>query len=123
MSTSITVTIGERLAALGLLNAGKFNNSTLAVVLDDIKKIVITEEEWEKAGLVKTPSDASVAEMTPEERAKVSRTWNWNEVGMEKEVELGKETLDALRQMIDEKSEAKELTIADGALISLQAKL
>lgn len=122
MSKNINATIKERLAAVGLLNAGKFNNSTLAVVLDDIKTISMTEEEWVAANLTKTPNDEEMrAIIAADPKATVDQVWNWQEVN--KDIELQAGTVDALLGIIKEKSDGNELTVSDAALLSLQAKL
>lgn len=123
MSKTINFIIKERLSAVGLLNAGKFNNLTLASVLADIPNIVVSEEEWVDAKRVKTPTDEEVKTITdanPE--AKIPQNWTWDPE-MNKDIELQAQTVDALLFMIKEKSDANELTLADSALLSLQAKL
>lgn len=115
---TISATIGERVAAVGLLNAGKFSNSVLAIVLDDIKKFAVTEEEWKKANLVKTPSDEEIRNLPADTR----QTWRWDET-LTKDIELQKETVSSIVEMINAKSDAKELTVNDAAVLTLQAKL
>ncbi len=122
MKTVKQLTIGERLAAINLLNAGKFNNSTLAVVLEDIRKFSMTEEDWTAANLVKTPTDEEVAALSPEERKVSSQTWKWDET-LFKDVELEQGTVDALKSAIQERSDSNSLTLQDGPLLSLQKKL
>lgn len=124
MTKSVTLTLGERVAAVGLLNIGKFNNSTLAVILDDIKKVAVTPEDWTAANLVKTPTDEEIAALPAEEKATARQSWKWDEnEKTEKTIELEQGTVDALTEMIKEKSDAKELTLADGAMVTLQKKL
>lgn len=123
MTKNVSLTIGERVAAISLLNEGKFNNATLAVVLDDIKKIAVTPEDWAGANLVKTPTDEQVSLMTQEERAATNQTWKWNDDAAMKEVELGQETIDFLHNEIKRKGDALELSISDGAVLTLDKKL
>ncbi len=53
---TISLTIGERVAALKLFDAFKGSISTLSTLMDDVKQFPVTTEEWEKANLVKTPN-------------------------------------------------------------------
>lgn len=122
MSKSIEATIGERVAAVGLLNAGKFNNLALSDVLSDIKKFAVTEEEWAQANLTKTPTDEQIAALDPEARKGAAQTWTWDETIL-KTLDLEQGTVDALQALIKEKSDNKELTLQDAALLSLQKKL
>lgn len=122
MTKNVSLTIGERVAAIGILNDGKFSNSQLAVVLGDIKNIAITPEEWQEAHLTKTPTDEEVAALSQEERANVRQTWKWDET-IVKAIEIGQETVDFLHAEIKRKGDASELTIADSALLSLDTKI
>ncbi len=122
MAKEIILTIGERLGAINILNAGKFSNEQLASVLDDIKKLAISEEDWKTANLTKTPSDEEVKNMSPEQRAITQQTWKWDEK-VEKTLELTVETSALLLEKIREKSTNKELTLQDGALLTLQKKI
>lgn len=108
---TVNLTIGERTKAIELLNGGKFNNSTLAVVLDDIKKFNVTEPEWVEAELVKTPN------------ANGTETWKWDETKSLKDIELDQGTVDALTSIIKSRSDANELSLSDGAILSLGKKL
>jgi len=87
----------------------------LAQILDDVKTLVVDEEEWKKANLVKT--EDKNAEGQPIMR------WNWTDEGTEKEVSIGQESVDYLRTTIKTKSEAGQLTITDKAIITLLKKL
>lgn len=120
--TKATLTIGERLGAVRILNDGKFTNLELASVLEDIKKFAVSEEDWAAANLRKTPSDEDIKALPPEERLKTAQTWNWDET-VEKEVEISADTASYIVGEIKKKSDAKELTLADAALITLQKKL
>mgnify|MGYP001566965442 CR=1 FL=1 len=103
----LKLNISERLQALGILNAFKGGISDLAVIIEDIKQFPVTEEEWEKAELVKTETQ-----------------WSWNDVnGGEKEIEIQSETKDYLKKTIKDKDEKKEIGLTEKALISLHQKL
>ena len=106
----LALSIGERLAALKIFDDFKGNLSTLAVLIDDVKLFTITEEEWKKAELVKTPVKDG------------QETWNWKE-NEPKEIEMQKESLAYLLAKIKEKSDDGEMTLADISLMSLEKKL
>lgn len=108
---TLSLTIGERVKALGILDGFKGSLATLATLLEDVKQFVVTDEEWTAADLVKTP--------TPDGK----ETWKWNESAPEKEVTIQAPTVDVLKADIKTKSDANELTIADVALVSLDKKL
>lgn len=110
-NTTVSLTIGERLAALKLFDAFKGGLSQLSVILEDVKKFVVTEEEWTAAGLTKTPSGDGKTEQ-----------WKWDEKEP-KSIEIQKDSVDYLTSKIQEKSDAGEVSLADVALISLSAKL
>jgi len=75
-SKTLSLNISERLAALSILNVFKGNLDTLAIVLEDIRKFTVTDEEWEKA-------DKKV--VTNGENTQ----WTWdNEKGGDKEIEV-----------------------------------
>lgn len=114
MSKELQLTIGERIAAAKIFDAFKGAITQLAAILDDVKSIVITEDEWNKAKLVKTPVEGSTTG---------AENWNWTDEGSEKTVTFSQEAVDYLRKEIKTKSEANELTLADKALITLEKKL
>ena len=118
MSKKVTLTLGERVEMAKILNAFKGELTQLSTLLDDIKNIAITEEEWKNANLVKTPV------MSPEGEPTDKEQWNWTD-GEEqlKEMDLSDSTVNYLNSEIQKKSDAKEITLADTALITLQPKL
>ena len=112
MAKEITFTIGERLAAIGILNAFKGDLSQLVVLMDDIKKFAISETEWKVADLKKTPTGDG------------KETWQWTDTEKQaKKIELATETAAYILAQIKEKSDKKELTLADAALLTLKKKL
>lgn len=118
MSKEISLTISERVKTIGILNDFKGNLDMLAKILDDIKKIAITPEEWTAAGLVKTPVKNAQGELTGQE------TWNWNDKEeLNKTVTLDGDTILYIQNALKEKEDKKEISLADGALITLKAKL
>lgn len=114
MSKTVTLTIGERLAALVLFDAFKGSISQLAVVHDDIKKVAIPLADWEAAG----------REIVKSEDGK-NESWKWNEADEKtwKEIEIGDDSVEYLIKSIKGKSDAGEISLKDTALISLNAKL
>lgn len=114
MTKELQLTIGERIAAAKLFDEFKGSITQLAAVMDDIKGISITKEEWEKAGLVKTPTNEGKDE-----------SWTWEDEGSEKAFAFSQEAIDYLNAKIKEKSEANELTLSPEhkALVTLNKKL
>lgn len=117
MSKKITLTIGERLAAVRLFDAFKGSITVLSVLLDDVKKFVITDDEWKTANLVKTPTLDAQGAPTGNE------SWKWSEEGTDKEIEADAASLKYLLDEIKKKSDANEITLADVALVTLEKKL
>lgn len=115
-SEKLALTISERVAAISVLNSFKGGLDKLAIILEDIKQLPISDEEWTKAERVITP--------TPTAKDPTSTKWEWSdEKGGEKEVTLQKDSLDYLKQTIKEKSEKGEFTLTDKAFITLEEKL
>jgi len=109
---TIKLNISERLFSLTMLNAYKGSLDKLSVILEDIKKFPITEEEWKTAEKkeVKT-SDGGM-------------NWTWNdEKGGIKDIEVNKITVDYLTEEIKKKDDAGEFTLADRNVITLKDKL
>ena len=115
-SKTITLNVSERVSALGILNAFKGSLEKLAFILDDIKGLVITEEEWTKADRKIEPTP------TAEDPARVTYTWD-NEKGGDKEVVLSETSVEYLRTTIKERDEKGEFGIHDKAFIDLHKKL
>lgn len=105
------LTIGERAAALRILDAFHGGLNLMRVLLEDIKLLAISQKEWEEAKLVKTPNPGG------------GEQWNWDEELVKKDVTLQPETVAFLKSEITRKSEANELTLADVALSTLEKKL
>lgn len=110
------LSISERVFAIRIINEYKGTLELLAFLLEDIKKISITDEDWEKA---EKKVDSSV-----DERGRNTITWTWNdEKAGEKEVELSKDTVTYLVDQIDKRNKNGEFTINDKAVITLKNKL
>lgn len=108
----VQLTIGERVEALKMFDMFKGALSAMAAVLDDVKAIAISGEDWTAANMKKT---------NPDEKGNYSMTWD--DEGSEKTIPMSQEGVDYLLGKIKEKSEAGEFTIADKAVITLEAKL
>lgn len=120
---TISVSVGERVAALKVFNSFKGGSiQIMKALLDDVKQLPVTDEEWKEANLVKTPTDEEVAAMPPAGRAVVQQQWKWDET-VKKEITLQPETVDYLKAVVKEKSEAGLITFEDVALVSLDEKL
>lgn len=111
MSKELSLSISERVACAKIFDEFKGNITTLAALLDDIKKIAVTPEEWETAKLVKTPKGDG------------SEQWNWKDEGSEKTLDLSDATTTYLKSTIAKKSDANELGLSDQAVLSLNSKL
>lgn len=108
----LSLSISERLFCLTVLNAFKGNLEKLSVILEDIKKFPIIEEEWKNAEKKETKMPDGTIQ------------WNWNdEKGGEKEIEISVATADYLKGEIKRKDDAGEFTLADKNIISLKEKL
>lgn len=107
----IELKIGERIAALKILNGFKGDIVTLKSILDDVKQFPVSDEEWKKAVLVKTPAENG------------QENWSWKDEVVVKEITLQAETSKFLKDEIKRKSDASEITVADAALITLNEKL
>jgi hypothetical protein len=111
MSKELSLNLSERLSGVKLLNEFKGGLDVLAVLLEDVKKISIKEEEWAAAELKKTKN------------ADETETWNWKDEGSEKALDLQAETLKYLSEKIKAKSDAGELSLSDSAMLALDKKL
>lgn len=115
---TIELSISERVAASKIINDFKGNITTLALLVDDVKKIAITDEEWVEAELVKTPILDKDGQPTGNDN------WQWKDKeGAEKSIELDTAIVTFLTDEIKKKSDANEITIGDVALIGLNKKL
>jgi len=133
MSKTLKLTVSERFTMLPIMEGFKGKLEDLAFILEDIKVLPITEEEWKLAEkkvlvVVKTPEGASVInkeELTPDSvRQDDNESWVWNdEKAGEKEVTLSDATITLVTKAIKEKSDKGEITLNDKVLITLLAKL
>lgn len=112
----VSLTISERVKAIEILNQYKGDLNKLSVVLEDIKKVNISEDEWKKAKGTETSRDD-----------KGNFTINWSDKdGGEKEIELDGITAEYLVGKISETGKDGGFSVSDsliGALISLNNKL
>lgn len=107
---TVSLLIGERLAAMKIFDTFKGSLDTLAVILEDIKQFTVTEEEWKAANLVKTPGKDG------------TETWNWDDTTT-KDITIQEASLKFLADSIKQKSEAGEVTLSDVSLLGLKSKL
>lgn len=107
----LTLNISDRIAAMKLFDAFKGGITQLSTILEDVKKCVVTEDEWKAAKLVKKPNGDG------------TENWQWEDPGSEKKIPLGQESIDYLKSAIKAKSDANELGLADRNILDLNAKL
>lgn len=125
MAKELTLNISERVEIAKILNSEKTGDlALLGHFIDDMKNIVITEAEWAAAGLTKTPSDEDLKNLTFAEKQVAQQSWNWNDTPeTDKVITLDGDTVLTLQNAIKAKEEAKTITMADKALVTLKAKL
>lgn len=112
----ISLIISERLFALSILNQFKGGLDILVDILEDVKTLRVTDEEWEKADKKVT------TELNAE--GKPITSWFWDDVkGGEKETEITKLTSEYLVEKIKEADSKGTLTLQDKAVITLRDKL
>lgn len=108
MSKTLTLTIGERLAALKIFD-GFTGGSVLQLgaIMDDIKAFPITEEEW-------TAADRKI------EKTETGETWKWDETKVNKDITLQDVSAEYLAKTISAKT---DVTAKDIHLVTLNKKL
>ena len=116
MSKEFTFSLGDRVAMTNLFNDFKGSITQLAQISEDVKHVVITKEEWDKAEVKTIPAgkDKDGNDLIRQE---------WKEEGNEKKITLDGATVDYLRAQIKKKSDAGELGFADLNLVALDKKL
>jgi hypothetical protein len=113
MNKTVKLTIGERLAALRVLDGFKGTMLELSAILEDVKGIAVSEAE-------KIASNFKVNR----NEAGEPQTITWDErPENEKEVDLKTETAAYLSKAIKDKSDKGEVTLADATLIGLSSKI
>lgn len=121
MSKKLNLTIGERYAALKLFDAFKGSLTEMAAIIDDVKTLTISADEWEKAN--RKFLDKSGMEIKEPVNSGDVTSITWTEEASEKSIELDQASIDYIKKSIKEKSEKSEFTFADVAFISLNKKL
>ena len=110
-SKVLKLNISERLAALAILNEFKGKLEEVAVVLEDIKQLPISEEEWEKAEKKENKLGDNV-------------NWTWdNDKGGDKAITLQETTVDIIRRDIKARDEKGGFSLADRSIVTLKDKL
>lgn len=114
MSKEITLNIAERDAATKLFNEFRGGLSQMALISEDVKNIVITKDEYDRAEKVAAGEDDKGAPIF---------NYSFKQEDAEKKMTVCAETIEYLRSKIAAKSEAKEFTFGDMATVSLDKKL
>lgn len=118
MSKEISFSINERVALSKLLNTFNGTSTQLALFLDDMKQVAMTDAEWESAELKKTPIIADDGKPTGQEN------WNWqNKPELAKAITLTPDVTLWVLNKIKEKDEKGEFTMADTDLLTIKTKL
>lgn len=109
MTKAIELSHAERLELSKILNSAKFKTlADMGFALEDAKAIAHSPEEIKAINLRTINEGKNIA---------------WDEDQKLKKIELSQTTVDATLAEIKTKEDAKEITIADSNLITLQAKL
>jgi hypothetical protein len=103
----ISLSVRERIYALGLFNQFKGGMNVLKKILDDSVVVEIGTEEGKEIELKLSEKNI---------------TWN-NEKAKNKELELHEESVEYLVGKINEKDKAGELTLGDSVVLELKEKL
>ena len=114
MSKELKLTIQERIAAAGIFDQFKGSITQLAAILDDVKTIAVTPDEWKAVNLVKTPVEGG------------RENWQWDPALDEqnaKTVSMSQEAADYLAKEIKTRSDEGTLSLADKGIVSLYKKL
>lgn len=113
---TVSLNLSERVFAVAIINAYKGGLETLSYLLEDVRGLGITEEEWEKA-------ERKINQVFDKD-GNPQTTWNWNdEKGGTKDCAISKQTADYIVDEINKKDKAGEYTVADKAAITLREKL
>lgn len=109
----ITLTISERINCITMINAFKGKLSEMAILLEDVKLMNLTEKETKDINLIeKKDEDGTIS------------GYQWDEDKVEgKEMKLQSVTKDYLINYISDRDEAGEYTLADVQIIALRDKL
>jgi hypothetical protein len=111
---TISLDVPERFKVTELLNLYKGGLSTLAFVLDDLKKIAFTPEEMTEYEIKTTPS--------PDVPGSYNINWNATK-NTPKDFEISKESADFMFAEIDKKDKAGEFGRGDEIFITLLEKV
>lgn len=116
---TLTLTISDRYHLTRIMNESKVSElNTIAKMLDDVKVLFVTPEEWEKANLKVTPILTPDGAPTGQE----ARQWDDKEE-LNKAVAVSIETVNTFLAYIKAKEDEKNFTMADAPLITLKEKL
>jgi hypothetical protein len=104
----IIFTFKERLYLIGLLNKFKGSLSGLAHILEDLKKLDISQQERKEMNLREEPKGSGLLKWDNEK---------------ELEITLSEATIEYIQETIKEKDSKKDFTIEDSVLIHLLDKI
>ena len=111
MNKKLELNISERLAAISILNEFKGNLDTLSVILEDIRKFPVSDEDWTKAERKETKTED-----------RTTLTWD-NDKGGLKKIEIDALTSEYIIKDIEKRDAAGEFGLNDRSYITLKAKL
>lgn len=108
----ITLDVAQRIMFLGMLNQVKNDIETLGAAIEDTKGLVLSEAEKNETEFeeIKTADGKGV------------ESFKWSK-SIDKTVTLSPKTVEYALGFINQKSEAKELTMADAPLLEIKKKL
>jgi hypothetical protein len=126
----VSLNIGERIVLINIFNQVKNDIVTLRAVLEDSKDIAVGEEEGKEINLrnvyfnKETGVEVTLdeAKSLEAEGKQVASQIKWDS-STEKVASLSAESVKCVLDFIKTKSEAKELTLADVVILSLEEKL
>lgn len=111
----LTLTVEERIKIIDFLNSFKGSIAENVTMMEDVKKIMIGEEE------------AKEIELKNESKTEGEKTFTWTtwskEKAQDKEIELSTVVIDFVKKQIEEKDAKKEFTAMDTAIFKLYDKI
>ena len=113
-SKKIVLTIAERFTLTGILDSYKGGMTGLASILNDIKEVIVSEDEKKAMNFRIEPENPKEGEV---------QKFKWDQPAPDKEVSFEQPTLDYVLQFIKDKDEKGEVTLSDIALLSLKEKI
>lgn len=109
----ITLNIVERITVLNTFDTFKGSIVTYKAILDDVKDLALTDEE---------KAEINFQTVAEEKDGQTFTSFKW-EKSIDKSVKLSSESVKFLVDTIKKKDEAGEITLKDGAFVTLLEKL